>query len=189
MTISLMNLWIPILGSAVFTWIASGLIHLIIKYHNSDYQKLANEDEVAAAVGQGSPKLGLHHFPHCADMSEMANEDMQEKFKKGPVGLLVIFPSGMPNMGKYLGQQFAYFLVGSALIAYCASFALAPGADFMTVFRVFAAIGFMAFGWATIPYSIWFGFQWAMTVRYLIDALIYALVVAATFGWLWPGLG
>jgi len=186
MTISLMQLWLPIVGSAVLTWIASGLIHMIIKYHNSDFQKLANEDEVAAAVGQGSPKLGLHHFPHCADMSEMANESMQEKFKKGPVGMVIIFPNGMPNMGKYLGQQFAYFLVGSTLLAYCASFALPPGADFMTVFRVFTAIGFLAYGWATIPYSIWFGFQWSITVKYLIDAMIYAIVVAATFGWLWP---
>ena len=189
MTISLIHLWMPILGSAVFAWIASGLIHMFIKYHNFDYQKLANEDEVGAAVGNGSPKLGLHHFPHCADMSEMANEAMQEKFKKGPVGMLIIFPNGMPNMVKYLSQQFAYFLLGSALIAYCALFALAPGADFMTVFRVFTAIGFMAFGWATIPSSIWFGFQWSITVKYLIDALIYAMVVAATFGWLWPGLG
>lgn len=188
MTISLMHLWIPIVGSAVLTWIASGVIHMIIKYHNSDFQKLANEDEVAAAVGQGSPKLGLHHFPHCSDMSEMANEAMQEKFKRGPVGMLIIFPNGMPNMGKYLGQQFAYFLLGSALIAYCASFALPPGADFRTVFRVFTAIGFAAYGWATIPYSIWFGFQWSMTVKYLVDALIYAIVTAVTFAWLWPAL-
>ena len=119
-------------------------------------------------------------------MSEMAGEEMQQKFNQGPVGMVIIFPNGLPNMGKYLGQQFAYFLLGSILIAYCASLALAPGADFMTVFRVFAAIGFMAYGWATIPFSIWFGFQWSMTVKYLIDALIYAVVVAATFGWLWP---
>jgi hypothetical protein len=186
MTISLIQLWMPIVGSAVVAWFASGLIHIVLKYHNSDFQKLANEDEVAEAVGRGSPKLGLHLFPHCADMSEMANEDMQDKFKKGPVAMLIIFPNGMPNMGKYLGQQFAFFLGGSILIAYCAAFALPPGADFMTVFRVFTAIGFLAYGWATIPFSIWFGFQWSISVKYLIDALIYAMVVAVTFAWLWP---
>jgi len=37
-------------------------------------------------------------------------------------------------------------------------------------------------------YSIWFGYQWSMTAKYLLDALIYALVVAATFAWLWPDL-
>ena len=80
-------------------------------------------------------------------------------------------------------------LLGSMLIAYCASFALPAGADFRTVFRVFAAIGFAAYGWANIPYSIWFGFQWSITVKYLVDALIYGLVTAATFAWLWPTPG
>jgi hypothetical protein len=188
MTISLMQLWIPIVGSAVLTWIASGLFHMLIKHHNSDYQKLENEDDVADAVGRGSPKLGLHHFPHCADMSEMASESMQERFKKGPIGMVIIFPNGLPNMGKLLGQQLVYFLLGSTLIAYCASFALPAGSDFSTVFRVFSSIGFAAYGWATIPFSIWFGFQWSMTVKYLIDALIYAVIVAATFAWLWPAV-
>jgi len=188
MTISLLQLWMPILGASVIAWLASGLIHMLIKYHNSDFQKIENEDEVMTAVGQGSPSLGLHHFPHCADMSEMANEDMQQKMIKGPVGMLVMFPNGLPNMGKYLGQQFAYFLVGNALIAYCATLVLLPGAEFLTVFRFFSAVGFIAFGWACIPYSIWFGFQWSMTAKYLLDALIYALVVAATFAWLWPEL-
>ncbi len=55
MTISLIQLWIPILASSVIAWLASGLIHMLIKYHNSDYQKLENEDEVMAAVRQGSP--------------------------------------------------------------------------------------------------------------------------------------
>ena len=186
MTISLLQLWMPILASAVIAWLASGLIHMLIKYHNSDFQKLDNEDDVMAAVREGSPSLGLHHFPHCADMKEMANEDMQQKMIKGPVGMLVMFPNGLPNMGKYLSQQFIFFLVGTALIAYCGTLVLLPGADFMTVFRFFSAVGFLAFGWANIPYSIWFGFQWSMTAKYLLDALIYALVVAATFAWLWP---
>ena len=186
MTISLIQLWMPIVAASVIAWLASGLIHMLIKYHNSDFQKLENEDDVMAAVRQGSPSMGLHHFPHCADMSEMANEDMQQKMIKGPVGILAIFPNGLPNMGKYLSQQFVFFLLGNALIAYCATLVLLPGADFMAVFRFFSAVGFITYGWANIPYSIWFGFQWSMTAKYLLDALIYALVVAATFAWLWP---
>ena len=188
MTISLIQLWMPILGGAIFAWIASGLIHMLIKYHNSDYRRLENEDEVMDAVGKDSPSPGLYHFPYCADMSEMANESMQQKMIKGPVGFLSIFPNGLPNMGKYLSQQFAFFLIGNALIAYCATLVLSAGAEFMTVFRFFSAVGFLAYGWANVPYSIWFGYQWSMTAKYLLDALIYALVVAATFAWLWPDL-
>ncbi len=48
------------------------------------------------------------------------------------------------------------------------------------------AFGFLAFGWGAIPYRIWFGILWPMTAMYLLDALIYSLVVAGSFAWLWP---
>lgn len=186
MTISLLQLWLPIIVGTVLAWIASALIHMLFKYHNADYQKLSNEDEVMAAVRNGSPKLGIHTFPYCTDMAEMGNEDIQQKFSRGPVGILTVFPNGMPNMGKAVGQQIVYFLIGSVLIAYCSMLALGPGAEFMAVFRFVGAVGFLAFGWATLPYSIWYGHPWSVAARYLLDALIYGLVVAAAFAWLWP---
>ncbi|MCG8436123.1 MAG: hypothetical protein MJA83_19055 [Gammaproteobacteria bacterium] len=189
MTISLLQLWLPILAGGVLAWIASGLIHMLLKYHNSDYLKLPNEDEVMGAVRNGSPPIGLYTFPHCADMSAMNDEGVQQKFKNGPVGIITVFPNGLPNMPVMLGQQIAFFIIGNALIAYCATLALTAGADFMPVFRFCTAVGFLAYGWATIPYSIWFGHPWSMTFKYIIDALIYALVVAATFAWLWPAAG
>jgi hypothetical protein len=186
MTINIMQLWLPIILGTALAWIASGLIHMVVKYHNADYQKLANEDEVMAAVRAGNPALGTHNFPHCVDMSEMANESMQQKFKEGPVGFLTVLPNGLPNMGKLMGQQISFFLFGCILIAYCAGLALAPGADYMVVFRFVATVGFLAFGWGVIPFSIWYGQLWSVTARYLLDALIYGLVVAGTFAWLWP---
>lgn len=186
MSLSLLQLWLPIVLGTFLAWIASGLIHMLIKYHNADYQQLKNEDEVMAAVRNGSPKLGLYTFPYCIDMNEMKNESVQERFRQGPVGLLTVMPSGMPNMGKLMVQQISFFLVGCILIAYCATLALEPGAAYMTVFRFVATVGFLAFGWAVIPYSIWFGHLWSMTAKYLLDALIYGLVVAGTFAWLWP---
>jgi len=62
MTISLMQLWMPIILGTFLAWISSALIHMVIKYHNSDYQGLSNEAEVMAAVKNGSPKLGIHTF-------------------------------------------------------------------------------------------------------------------------------
>ena len=186
MTVSLVQLWAPILLGGVLAWVASALIHVVIKYHNADYKQLSNEDEVMAAVGKASPPPALYTFPFCIDMSEMKNESVQQKFEKGPVGMLAIFPNGMPPMGKLLVQQIAFFLVGCALIGYCATLALAPGAEYLTVFRFVSAVGFLAFFWALIPFSIWYGHPWSNTARYLLDALIYASVVAGTFSWLWP---
>jgi len=186
MSISLLQLWLPIVLGTFLAWIASGLIHMLVKYHNSDYQQLDNEDEVMNAVRNGSPKLGLHTFPYCIDMNEMKNEAVQGRFTKGPVGLLTVLPSGMPNMGKLMVQQISFFLVSCILIAYCATLALESSADYMSVFRFVAAVGFLTFGWGIIPYSIWFGHLWSMTAKYLLDALIYGLVVAGVFAWLWP---
>jgi len=186
MTISLLQLWMPILLGTFLAWIASALIHVVAKYHNSDYQQISNEEEVMAAVRNGSPSLGIHSLPYCTDMSEMNKPEIQEKFKKGPVAMLTVFPNGLPNMGKLMPLQIGFFLVGCILIAYCATQVLTAGADYMVVFRFVSTVSFLAFGWANVPMSIWYGHPWSVTAKYLLDALIYGLVVAGCFAWLWP---
>ena len=54
---TLLDLWMPILLGTFLAWIASAVIHMALKYHNSDYKELANEDEVGDAVRNGSPGL------------------------------------------------------------------------------------------------------------------------------------
>lgn len=186
---SILDLWQPILLGAFLAWMASALIHVALKYHASDYRPLSNEDEVRSAVRNGAPSLGVHSVPYCVEMEQMKDEAMQRKFSEGPVAFVTVFPNGMPNMGKLIGQQIVYFLVGCALVAYCATMALEPGAAYMSVFRFIATTAFLTFGWALIPFSIWYGHLWSTTVKYLFDALIYGLLVAGSFAWLWPSAG
>ncbi len=188
MSVSIMQLWLPILLGGVFCWFASALIHMLLKYHNADYQKLSNEEQVGDALREGNVKPGFYHMPNCTDMKEMQNKDMQDKMKTGPIAMISVFENGLPKMGKLLGQQFAYFIVACLLIAYVATLALVPSADFMVVMRLVATVSFLCFGFASIPYSIWFGHPWPITMRYLLDAIIYAAVVGATFAWLWPAV-
>ena len=186
MSVSLMQLWLPILLGGVFCWVVSALFHMVVKHHNADYKKLSNEDQVADAIREGSPAPGMYHMPYCVDMKEMNDEAMQAKFKQGPIALIGVFKNELPPMGKLLGQQILFFIIGCLLIAYAATLALPAGAEYMTVFRVVMITGFLAFGWGLIPFSIWYGHPWSNCIRYLIDALIYAAVVAGTFAWLWP---
>ncbi|MGS2721484.1 hypothetical protein [Paraglaciecola aestuariivivens] len=188
MTVDVMQLWLPILLSGMFAWLASSVIHMVLKYHSYDYKKLENEDQVLAALGQNQPAPGIYTMPHCSDMKEMGDEALQKKFNDGPVAMISVLENGMPPMGKLLGLQFLYFVLGSALVAYMATLALPVGAEFQQVMVFAAKLGFLAFGFATIPYSIWYGHPWAVTGRFLIDALIYALVIAATLAWLWPSV-
>jgi len=186
--VAMSDLWMPVLLGGVLTWVASGIIHMLLKYHNADYEPLKNEDEVSEAIRNGSPSKGMYTLPYCDDMAAMNTEEMQAKFTKGPVAMIAVFDNGMPNMSKNLLQQVAFFIVGACLIAYCASLSLPNGAEYMTVFRSTAAIGFLAFGWANIPFSIWYGHPWSTTARYMLDAIIYALILAGVFAWLWPAV-
>ncbi|MEO0576452.1 MAG: hypothetical protein AAF004_13390 [Pseudomonadota bacterium] len=187
MTISMTALWLPILLSTILAWIASMLIHMLLKYHDKDYQPLSNEDEVSAAIRNGNPGKGIHTLPFCVDMKAMGDPAVQAKFAKGPVAMLTIFDNGMPNMAKLVPQQILFFLFGMTLIGYAASLALQPGTDYLVVFRFVSTAAFLTYGWANIPFSIWYGHPWGVTARFMADAFIYAFLTAGVFAWLWPG--
>jgi hypothetical protein len=48
--ISVAALWMPILLSAVFVFVASSILHMVLPYHRSDFAKLPAEDEVRDAL-------------------------------------------------------------------------------------------------------------------------------------------
>jgi len=188
MSVAITQLWMPILLGGFLAWMASAVIHMLFKYHDKDYKELANEDEVSDALRNGSPAPGLYTMPYCIDMKKMAEESMVSKFNRGPVAMISVFNNGMPPMGKHMLQQISYFVIGGLFIAYLACLAIPAGADYMQVFRFVAATGFVTYGWAVIPFSIWYGHPWANTARFLLDALFYGLITAGCFAWLWPSL-
>jgi hypothetical protein len=83
-------------------------------------------------------------------------------------------------------QSIIFYLVVSYIIAYLASRTLAPGTPYLQVFRVTGTAGWLAYGFATVSDSIWFGRPWSSTFKGLVDALIYGCLTAGMFGWLWP---
>jgi len=77
-------------------------------------------------------------------------------------------------------------LVISVCIAYVACHTTPAGSDYMTVFGIVGAVGFLAYAAGVVPASIWMGKPWAITWKEVFDGLLYGLVTAGTFGWLWP---
>ena len=186
MAVSVSDLWLAILVAGLLCWVASALIHMLIKYNNADYKALLNEEAVSSALAEKSPLPALYTLPYCSDMKAMGDEAIQKKFNEGPVAMISIMPNGLPPIGKLLSQQILFFIVGAFLIGYLASISIAANTDFLMVFRQIFIASFLTFGWAQIPYSIWMGQPWSNCVRYLLDAFIYAAVTAATFSLLWP---
>lgn len=53
-------------------------------------------------------------------------------------------------------------------------------------FRIAGTAAFLAYGLGNVSNSIWKGQTWSMTIEESVDGLVYALLTAVTFGWLWP---
>jgi hypothetical protein len=184
--VSLGSLWLPILVSAVLVFLTSSIIHMVLKYHNKDYTKLPNEDAVRAAIRAGNPPPAQYVIPYCSDMKDMEKPEMKQKYVEGPVAVMNVLRPGVPQMSKYLTQWFLFILFVSFFIAYVAAHSIMVGARYLDVFQVVGAVGFLAYGAGQIPESIWMGKPWKVTWKGVLDGLVYGLVTAGTFGWLWP---
>lgn len=184
--VAISQLLVPILLSAVLVFIASSLIHMVIKWHNPDYLKLSNEDEVRAAIRKGSPTPGQYIIPHCKGGKEMQDPAMMKKFEEGPVGVMYLRPNGNVKLGPFLGQWVAYTIAVGFVVAYLAHATLTTGAPYLHVFQVVGASAWLAYSWQGPSDSIWKGKPWISSFRGMVDGLVYAALTAGAFAWLWP---
>jgi hypothetical protein len=116
----------------------------------------------------------------------MKSPEMVEKYKQGPVGMMTIAPTGPPAMPKFLGQWFLFCVIVAFFSAYIAAHTVAPGANYLAVFRVVGTVAFMAYGLGNLSNGIWKMQTWSVTIKEVVDGLVYGLLTAGTFGWLWP---
>ena len=184
--VALSALWLPIVVSAVVVFIVSSIIHMALGYHASDFGRLPREEDVRAAIRNAGVKPGAYMFPACGSMKDMGAPEAKAKFEQGPVGILTVLPNGMPKMPKMLVLWFVYTLVIGLFAAYLASRTLAPGAHYLQVFRVVGCSAFLAYAGAHAADPIWRGASWSTTLKNLFDGLVYGLMTAGVFGWLWP---
>jgi hypothetical protein len=182
--VPILSLVVPILVAAVVVFLTSALMHMVLKYHNSDYGKLGNEEAVGNALRGAS--LGHFVIPHSGGGQAFKDPAFIERMKRGPVAFITVLPSAAPNMGKSLGQWFAFTLAVGVVAAYVAGRALGPGAEYLQVFRFVGTTAFLAYAVGSMQESIWFGRKWSVTGKHMLDGLVYALLTAGVFGWLWP---
>jgi len=99
---------------------------------------------------------------------------------------MTILPSGPPVMPKFLVQWFVYCLLIGFFVAYLTGRTVPSGAQYLAVFRVAGTAAFLAYGLGHLSNGIWKGQMWSATIKEVIDGLVYGLLTAGTFGWLWP---
>ena len=184
--VSLMSLAVPIVVAAVLVFVTSSVIHMVMTYHRNDFVKLPNEDEVLATFRKGNVPAGDYVAPYCNSPASMKEPAYLENMKRGPGLVVTVWPTANFNMGATLGQWFVYVLIVSIFTGYVLSRVFAAGADYMTVFRIAGTVAFMAYALAMPQANIWYQKGWGSTLRSMFDGLIYGLVTAGAFGWLWP---
>jgi hypothetical protein len=125
-------------------------------------------------------------IPRPSSAKEMRTPEYAAKLKSGPVMVVTVFPNGMTSMVQSLVLWFLYLAVVSLFAAYVAGRALPPGVPYLQVFRFAGVTAFTGYSLAIWQMSIWYRRAWSTTIKSTIDGLIYALLTAGTFGWLWP---
>ncbi|MCA8976379.1 MAG: hypothetical protein KDC98_16790 [Planctomycetes bacterium] len=179
-------LWLPILLSAVFVFVASSVIHMALPIHKGDFKKLPDEDKLGAAVRAAGVEPGSYMFPCAGSMQEMSSPEMIAKLELGPVGTMIVRRPGGFGLGRSLLLWFVFSLIVGAVSGYLAGIGHGPGAGGMTVFRVTGAAAMLGYCTSSLNEWMWKGLGTAVMVKFVVDGVIYGLVTAATFAWLWP---
>ena len=181
----LIELWLPILLASLAVYITGNILYMVLPHHRKDFQPLPDEDALRTAIAAQNLPRAAYAIPHAASKEDWKNKEKQEKFRTGPVGILTIGRPGT-SMTRQLIQHVFYVFAVSICVAYV-SFAALGGGDleYLKVFQITGTVSFLAHGSAHFLHSIWFHQPWGTTVRNTIDALVYALLTAGFFGWLW----
>lgn len=184
--VPILSLIWPILLAAVLVFIASSIFHMVLPLHQGDYGKVSNQGEVQEALRRFNIPPGDYMLPSPQGTKGMNDPAFIEAMTKGPSIIMTVIPNGPPAMGASLAQWFAYCCVIGVFAAYIAGRALGPGASYLEVFRFAGATAFAGYWLAQVQSSIWYKRSWRTTLVYGFDSLVYAMLTAGAFGWLWP---
>lgn len=184
--VSLASLWLPVLLSTVLVFVASTILHTLLPFHRGDYSRLPREDDVMEALRPFAIPPGDYMVPCPGGPEGARSPEFRARLERGPVALMTVMKSGPVNLAANLTQWFVYCLVVGVFAAYIASRAVGAEGSRLQVFRFAGATAFTGYALALWQDSIWYRRRWANTVRHTVDGLIYGLITAACFGWLWP---
>ncbi|SRR6266567_2980972 len=184
--IGLETLWLPILLSSVIVFVVSSIIHTVLPWHKNDYLKVPNEDKTMEVLRPLAIPPGDYMIPRPSGHEEMRSPEFAEKIKKGPVMVVTVMPNGPFPMTRNLVLWFLYCAVVGIFAAYVAGRELPAGAPALRVVQFVGVVAFIGYSVALWQMSIWYQRAWGTTIKATVDGLIYSLLTAATFAWLWP---
>ncbi len=182
--VTLGSLWLPILVSAVLVYIASSIVWMFLPHHKKDWGELPGEAGVLEAMRRAGVGRGQYRFPFCDPRDK--SPETKKKMEEGPMGTMIVWPPGPIGMGKQLGIWFVYLLAVSTAVACVVGRVLPVGTSYRMVFHTAGGAAVLAYASAIVPGAIWWGRSWSSTLKEVVDGIVYGLLTAGVFGWLWP---
>ncbi len=180
------ELWLPILLSAVLVFAVSSVLHMFTPWHKSDYATVPNQDRVMDALRPFAIPPGDYMIPRPESMGDMRSAAFKEKMNAGPVIIATVCPNGVMSIGPSLIRWFIYCCVVGLLAGGVAASVFPPGTSYHAVFHVVALVALGGYALALWQASIWLRKSWLTTIKASIDGLVFALLTGGVFGWLWP---
>ncbi len=170
-----------ILGTVVY-FIWGALAWTVLPYHDKTMKPLPEEQLISDTLKTVVAEPGLYFFPNhkSAHGGTADRAAWEERFKKGPVGMLIYSPEGKSPMD---GTMFVWSVVGDLIVAgfvfliliSCRS--IVQGFFLRVVFC--AGLGVMVWTASFVPLWNWFNYPAAHILGYLIDFIVgFALIGA-----------
>lgn len=165
-------------GIVVFFW--GAFAHMVLPLGKMGVRMMPNEEPVLGAMRDTIREPGFYFFPGL-DMSRDASTSEQQaweaRVKQGPVGVLIIHPSGGEAMSpRQLGTELGTNVVSALLAAFLLTFVHSGYRGrvlFVTLLGVFGSLTI------SVPYWNWYGFPVDFTAAEAIDQVV---------GWFLAGL-
>ena len=130
---------------------------------------------------------GDYLVPCAGSMKEVGTPAFVEKMTKGPVAMMTVPAERAADDGE--GTAYVVRLLrggGACSRPTSPGGRWAPGTHYLSVFRFAGCTAFIGYSLALWQNTIWYKRNWRITLKSTIDGLVYGLLTAGTFGWLWP---
>lgn len=165
-------------GIVLFIW--GALAWTVLPLHNAHIKTIPNEDAVTGAMRDNLTETGFYFFPSPGKSGNLTKEEGEAwtaKYRRGPVGILVVQPNGREPMPP---SALVNSLIIQMVTALVAAFLLSKAIDGLPSYgarvQFVTFLGLIGGLLVDLPYWNWFGFTTSYTIANVADHVIGAFL-------------
>lgn len=176
------NLIAGVVGGIIL-WVWGFFAWVVLPLHSSTIQPIPNEDIVLESLRSNLSETSVYLFPNepANPSDETAMNMWQEKYRRGPTGMIVYNPSGRdPMMTREMITGLIIFMISAFIAAWFLSRSTAVNAPYFSRVVFCGVFGVLMSIYGHLSAWNWMGFPFNYTTAQMADAII---------GWLLAGVG